>query len=122
MKKILIFLFLLCVCPDKLLAQQFMNKDSLLRLLPNIKKDTNAVLLYINIGQQYENSEPKIAKKYYIKARDLSKQINYPKGIIKFGSNYSYVLNLEGRYDEGLKINLQSLVIARKINDSVSLA
>ena len=122
MKKILMFLFLLCVCPNTLLAQQFMNKDSLLRLLPNIKKDTNTVLLYINIGQQYENSEPKIAKKYYIKARDLSKQINYPKGIIKFGSNYSYVLNLEGRYDEGLKINLQSLVIARKINDSLTLA
>jgi len=32
-------------------AQSIMNRDSLLRLLPLAKKDSNTVKLYINIGQ-----------------------------------------------------------------------
>lgn len=99
-----------------------MNKDSLLKLLPAAKEDTNAVLLYINIGQQYESNEPEVAKAYYHKAGELSKKINYPLGIIKFITNYTFVLNLQGLYDSSLYYNLKSVELSRQINDSVYLA
>lgn len=103
-------------------SQTLMNKDSLLRLLPNAKKDTNTVLLYINIGQQYEESEPEIAKKYYRKARDLSTLINYPKGVIKYISNYTYVLNMQSIKDSSLMLNLEAVKLSRLTNDSLNLA
>jgi len=99
-----------------------MNKDSLLKLLPAAKEDTNAVLLYINIGQQYESNEPEVAKAYYHKAGELSKKINYPLGIIKFITNYTFVLNLQGLYDSSLYYNLKSVELSRQINDSGYLA
>jgi two-component system, NarL family, sensor kinase len=103
-------------------GQNLMSKDSLLRLLPNAKKDTSTVLLYLNIGQQFEDSEPEIAKKYYRKARDLSKEIHYPKGIINYISNYTYVLNMQSLKDSSLILNLQAVALSKKINDSLNLA
>lgn len=103
-------------------AQTLMNKDSLLKLLPVVKEDTNAVFLYINIGQQYESSKPEVAKAYYHKAGALSKKINYPLGIIKFIANYTFVLNQQGLYDSSLYYNLKSVKLSRQIKDSVYLA
>jgi signal transduction histidine kinase len=103
-------------------AQTLMNRDSLLKLLPAAKEDTNAVLLYINVGQQYENNEPDKAKYYYILARDLSQKINYPRGVIKYIVNYTFVLNMQGLYDSSLILNTQSVQLAREIKDSVYLA
>ena len=77
-------------------SQTIMNKDSLLALVTHAKKDSNEVLLYINIGQQYESSEPEVAKKYYRMANDLSKKIGYANGEIKFAANYTFVLNMQG--------------------------
>lgn len=39
-------------------AQVQMNRDSLLRLLPLAGKDIAAVELFINLGQQFEITEP----------------------------------------------------------------
>jgi len=114
-------LFLL-VLSSVLQAQTLMNKDSLLKLLPDVKEDTNAVLLYINIGQQYESNEPELAKAYYRKAWELSKKIDYPLGIIKFIANYTFVLNQQGLYDSSLYYNLKSVELSRQIKDSVYLA
>lgn len=103
-------------------AQTLMNKDSLLRLLPKAKEDSHAVLLYINLGQQYDGSEPETAKRYYSMAGELSKKINYKLGIIKYITNYTYVLNMEGKFDSGLLLNLQSVEIAKEIKDSLYIA
>jgi two-component system, NarL family, sensor kinase len=103
-------------------AQTALNRDSLLKLLPAVKEDTAAVLLYINIGQQYENNEPETAKQYYRKARDLSKKINFTRGVIKYITNYTFVLNMQGDYDSSLFLNLQSVELSRQIKDSVYLA
>ncbi len=102
-------------------AQVFMNKDSLLKLLPAAKENKEAVNLYINLGQQYENSTPELAKFYYKKAGDLSKKIKYPEGEARSIFNYTYVLNLQSRYDSSLQLNLQSVAIAKKLNDPVLL-
>ncbi|MBL0343348.1 MAG: tetratricopeptide repeat protein [Bacteroidetes bacterium] len=99
-----------------------MNMDSLLRLLPLAKKDTNTVTLYINIGQQYETDEPETAKKYYRMAGDLSKKIGYTKGVISFINNYTYILNMQGKYDSSLLLNQQAVELSKSSNDSLSLA
>ena len=120
MKKSLI-IFLFTMTPIAVFAQMLMNRDSLLKLLPQMKEDTNAVLLYINIGQQYESNEPALAKSYYKRAGQLSRKINYPRGVIKYINNYTFVLNLQGKYDSSLLLNLQAVNIAREIKDSVNL-
>ena len=103
-------------------AQTVMNKDSLLRLLPLAKKDTNTVILYINIGQQYETNEPETAKRYYRMAGELSKKIGYTKGVISFINNYTFVLNMQGNYDSSLLLNQQAVELSKKSNDSLNLA
>jgi signal transduction histidine kinase len=118
MKKLLLYT---AFCITTAHAQVFMNKDSLLKLLPAAKENKEAVDLYINIGQQYENSTPELAKFYYKKAGDLSKKINYPEGEARYIFNYTYVLNLQSRFDSSLQLNLQSVAIAKKLNDPVML-
>jgi signal transduction histidine kinase len=103
-------------------AQTFMNKDSLLGLLPTAKNDTNTVILYINIGQQYETNEPETAKHYYRMARELSNKIGYTKGVISFINNYTFILNMQGNYDSSLMLNLQAVDLSKRSNDSLNLA
>jgi two-component system, NarL family, sensor kinase len=103
-------------------GQTIMNKDSLIKLLPLAKEDTLAVQLYINLGQQYESNKPELAKHYYRKAGDLSTKIHFPKGEIQYINNITYVLNLQGKYDSSLMLNLRGVEIARKTKDSLNLA
>jgi len=121
MRKSLIIL-LFHVPSFALYSQVQMNRDSLLKLLPQAKEDTTAVQLYINIGQQFESNEPDIAKLYYQKAGNLSRRINYQRGVIKYINNYTYVLNMQGLYDSSLLLNLQAVAISREIKDSANLA
>lgn len=121
MKRSLIIL-LFHAAPLMLYGQVLMNKDSLLKLLPQAKEDTNAVHLYINIGQQLDTREPNVGKMYYKKAGDLSRKLNYPKGIIRYISNYTFVLNMQGLYDSSLLLNMQAVAISRETKDSVNLA
>jgi two-component system NarL family sensor kinase len=103
-------------------SQVLMNKDSLLKRLPTVKVDSTGVEFYINLGQQYESNETELAKYYYRKAGAISEKINYPPGVFKYISNYTYVLNMQGRYDSGLVLNLKAVEIARKMKDSVFIA
>ncbi|MCJ7467747.1 MAG: sensor histidine kinase [Maribacter sp.] len=103
-------------------AQTLMDLDSLLIEYKTAELDTSRVLLLINIGQQYEGNEPETAKKYYEEAGTLSKQLNYKRGTLKFISNYTYVLNMQGNYDTALNMNLESVKISRAMGDSLALA
>lgn len=97
--------------------------DSLLRELNKAKDDTNKVFLYIRIGQEYEDRLPEKAKAYYKSAGDLSQKINFPKGVIKYIFNYTYVLNnVDGDYETSVKLNLDAVELARKLKDSLLLA
>ncbi|MEJ8843516.1 sensor histidine kinase [Lacibacter sp. H375] len=119
MQKLLFYisLFLFSVAD----AQVLMNRDSLLKLLPTIKEDSAGAEFYIVLGQQYESSEPELAKHYYHKAGIISEKINYPAGVLRYIFNYTFVLNLQGRFDSGLALNLKAVPIARKLNDPVML-
>ncbi|SDA78586.1 Signal transduction histidine kinase [Algoriphagus alkaliphilus] len=119
MKRLLFFLFLLF--PLSIFGQQVLDLDSLLRLLPKAKEEISKVGLYIQIGQQYENTEPELAKSYYRKALNLSQKIGYHTGEIKFAHNYTYILNVQGQFDSSLYYNLKAVALAREIRDSVNL-
>jgi signal transduction histidine kinase len=110
-----------CFLSFSVFGQQILNLDSLLRLLPEAKEEISTVELYIQIGQQYENAEPELAKSYYRKALNLSKKIGFKIGEIKFAHNYTYVLNVQGQFDSSLYFNLKAIDIAREIQDSVHL-
>lgn len=103
-------------------GQEILDKDSLLRLLPAAKDDSNKALLYISIGQQYESSEPEKAKQYYLQTKVLSEKIGWPAGFIKYASNYTYVLNMQGLFDSGLIINQQAVAVARRLDEPMLLA
>ena len=98
-------------------TQELLNKDSLLQLLLKAKEDSSKVLLLIQIGQQYEGSEPEKAKQFYRESLNLSRKIGYRLGEIKFAANYTYVLNMQGHYDSSLQINLESVKVAKQLND-----
>jgi two-component system NarL family sensor kinase len=112
---------LLTIISIGLNSQTVLNKDSLLSILPSVKEDSAGIEFYIQLGQQYETNETDLAKYYYNKARDISEKLNDPSGIARSIFNYTYVLNLQGRYDSGLLLNLKAVDIARKQNDQVLL-
>jgi signal transduction histidine kinase len=115
-------LFILVLFFSSTQAQVLMNKDSLLRLIQSAQENTDKVELYINAGQQFETNEPETAKLYYRMANELSKQLNYKLGQIKYITNYTFVLNMQGYFDSSLILNLQSVELSRQIKDSVYLA
>lgn len=122
MKKIILIFFPLLFIQVTATAQTPMNRDSLLRLLPLAREDSNAVLLLINIGQQSEGQDLNLAKQFYDKAAALSRKIRYPLGIIKSIANQTFVLNQQGKFDSSLQLNLESVALSRQIKDSVYLA
>lgn len=103
-------------------SQELMNKDSLLDVIKTAKEDTGKVLLYISIGQQYENNLPDSAIYYYTQARLLSEKLNYTTGIIKFINNITYVYNSQGKLDSSLNLNLYSVELSKKTKDKRRIA
>ncbi|MDJ1505813.1 tetratricopeptide repeat-containing sensor histidine kinase [Xanthocytophaga agilis] len=89
-------------------------KDSLQKVLRTTPADTNKVLLYLTLGQQYEGNQPDSAIYFYRQARDLSERIGYMSGVVKYISNYTAVLNTQGKFDESLRLNLQAVALCKK--------
>lgn len=114
------FLIALMCFPCMTFAQ--MGLDSLLGKLPGAKEDTSKVLLYIEIGNIYELDNPPKAGEYYLLAGALSERLHYKRGMIKFISNYTGILNVKGDFDSALILNKQSLRIARELNDKLYIA
>ncbi|GGM76608.1 two-component sensor histidine kinase [Dyadobacter beijingensis] len=112
--------FLLVLLYNQAFAQ---NPDpaAILKRIQQSRQDTNRVLAYIEYGQYLENQNLDSAGKYYLKADALSEQLNYDLGRFKFRSNYTYILNLQGKFEEGLKLNRESYEIAKRMNHQVNI-
>jgi two-component system, NarL family, sensor kinase len=110
-------------CFQNLFAQAYLNRDSLWQVFSTSKPDTNRVLVYIQLGQQYENNNPDSALLLYEAALKLSTELDYTRGIIKYYQNATYVYNnFKGKYDTSLLLNLKSVEIARAFGDPKLLA
>lgn len=105
-----------------MVAQDYLNRDSLWRVFKNSKPDTNRVKLFIQLGQQYETNNPDSALLLYEQALKLSEQLEYTRGIISYYTNATYAYNVKSRYDTSLILNLKSVEIARKFGDAERLS
>ena len=113
---ILIFFFLLA----NVNAQQT-TMDSLLNLLTRAKEDTNKVNLLYAVAVEFENSAPDKARYYIAQGNELSKKLNYKKGILKSYRLISYVLSYQSKFDSVIYFNKLLLDIARKDKDSFNI-
>jgi two-component system NarL family sensor kinase len=91
-----------------------LNKDSLRKVLDKMASDSVKVTTLIRLGQQYESNAPDSAILYYRQAKALSQQLNYQPGIVQYINNYTAVLNVQGRFDSSLILNLQGVDICRQ--------
>ncbi len=100
---------------------QVTKMDSLLKLLSKAKEDTGKVVLYLNIAGEYENNEPVTAKQYYRKAIAISKKIKDTSGYYKSLSGIANTFLIQGKQDSMLYFMNEALVVARQMNDSLSI-
>jgi len=117
MRKLAVLL-LLCAWYGNATAQTYMDKDSLLRLLPAAKEDTANVHLYLDIGYQYELNDPEKAVSYYQKARKLSEKLNYARGLIQYFAQYSTIFENRGQLDSALILNKEALLLSHQLKDN----
>jgi tetratricopeptide (TPR) repeat protein len=100
----ILLLLTLIFCQGTTFAQ-LSKRDSLLQLLPAVKPDTNAVLVYIDLGQQYQFAEEfDAAVHYYLQAQSLSRQLNYLHGLYYASDYYAGILYFKGQYDAGIAV------------------
>src|SRR4051812_36691220 len=112
----ILYFFPITVLTTKLCGQMVvgLNTDSLRKMINTTADDTNKVNNYIVLGQQYENNIPDSAVYFYRKANQLSTTLNYPVGIIRYINNYTAILNVQGKFDESLKLHQQALALCDK--------
>jgi two-component system NarL family sensor kinase len=91
-----------------------LDRDSLRHALDKMDPDSGKVTALIRLGQQYESNAPDTAIFYYRQANTLSQQLNYQPGIVQYINNYTAVLNVQGRFDSSLILNLQAVNICRQ--------
>ena len=117
-----IFAIFFFACSFLVQAQYPGATDSLLNVLKTAKDDEDKVLLLIQIGQEFENSDLEKSKTFYTQARTLGNKIKYLLTEVKFVSNYTFALNMQGKFDSSLFWNLKGIEEAKKLNDAEQLA
>lgn len=98
------------------------KKDSLLAEIHKNRKDTFTVIAYLKYGELYESANPDSAVFYYDKARDLSLELNYPRGTATYISFYNFILNNRGKYREALELCKQALKIYQQLDSPKDIA
>jgi signal transduction histidine kinase len=109
-------LALLLLAPHPFFAQDLpgSDKDSLRAALSLLPRDTAKVSAFLKLGQQYEYNSPDSAIFYYNQARDLSVELDYPEGIVKYASNITGIWNMQGELDSSLQLNLLAVSLCEK--------
>ena len=97
---------------QSIVSQTDSTRDSLLRIVSSSKDDTSRVIALITAGQYIEYGDLEVAKSCYLQAGILSKKINYSLGILKYYSNYTAVLNIQGKFDSALILTKDALALA----------
>ena len=96
---------------------QKLNTDSLLRLLPAAKEDTNKVLLLINLAKASKNGNIQSAKEYCADALALSLKLRYHKGQFLSLANEISIIRLEGKDSLALQKCKEYLQLAEEQKD-----
>lgn len=112
MKNLLLCLFF--VSCNNTFAQKISKIDSLKKLIASTKIDTAKVWSLIALGNEIENSKPNEAYKYYKEAESISRKINYPVGILKSISNFTYILDLRNEFKTSYKYYIEAVNLSKK--------
>jgi tetratricopeptide (TPR) repeat protein len=80
------------------------ERIQLLKDVNKIKKDTNYVVLCYKYGLFYEGIRNDSAVYYYERARDISEEIGYINGQIRYYDYRSMVYIIESNYDTALML------------------
>lgn len=113
--------------PGKRLTAQFqsgLDVDSLRTVLASLDDDTTKAKTLITLGQQYENNLPDSAIYFYKQAGELSERLGDVSGVVRYINNYTAVLNMQGKFDQSLKLNMQAVELCEEhgLNDLLMLA
>jgi len=108
------FVLLLLFGSTELMAQ----RDSLWKALSGMKDDTTKVVKLLDLGMEYELSEPDSAIVIYEMARDLSKKLDYEMGYCMYANAVAYPLEIFNRLDE--KDSILFIAIATSMDFVVS--
>lgn len=121
MQPIMICLFCFVLSTRPVHAQSDQLKDSLLKKLPHSAVDTNKVLLLLAIAKEYQVSSLETARKYVDEAMQLSKQLNYPAGVMKSYRFHSYIYAYQSKFDSLEFASRKVIDIAKQQKDSFNL-
>jgi two-component system, NarL family, sensor kinase len=99
---------------QKVGAQPKSKLDSLANLINTTKVDTVKVWSLIEWGNEIEGSKPEEAYKLYKQAEAISRKINYPFGIVKAISNFTYILDLQNKYKASKPYYEEAVMLAKK--------
>ena len=112
---ILTFLFALTF--TALQAQNVGKIDSLKQSLSQSAQDTNRVKLYYELGNHYVYSYPDTTLSYALPGLALARKLNFKKGEIRGLLITGEALAIKGNYTKSLKLKLEALEEAEKLND-----
>lgn len=116
--KAVVMAIMLTIVSGKLISQ---DVDSLLRAA-TANPDIHMIDQLYEVGNYYEGYEPETAKRIYLKALELSEDLDLPEGYCRFAANFTAVLNMQGQYDSSLAINLNALEAAENANSEIWIA
>lgn len=105
----------------QLSAQNTRVLDSLLKKLPGAKADTNKVWLLLAVADEYEVTDLQKARPFIDDALELSRQLNYPAGVMRSYRHYAYIYSYQSKFDSSIYVNRKVLEIAKEQNDSFSI-
>jgi signal transduction histidine kinase len=110
--KFLSLFFLLILFSPNTPGQSLTAIDSLKKVVRTSTADTAKVWALCQLGFEVEAANPDEAYTYYKQAEALSREINYPTGIVKSIFNITYVLDLKSQFSESKKYYEEAVEIA----------
>ncbi|MDO6429034.1 tetratricopeptide repeat protein [Flavitalea sp. BT771] len=120
MRKTLTLFALLVVFMPRAICQ-VAARDSMLKLIQHAKEDTAAVKLYLAIGENIKNNDPKSARGYYHRAVELSKKLGFTHGQVQGLISYGGSFIVESMFDSMLYYSRLALPLARQSKDSLEI-
>lgn len=103
------------------IAQDHTRADSIKTKIIEASNDTSRINLYLELHDLLKLSDFNEAAKIARESYDLSKEINWPKGISLTARNFGVALNLLGKYDSAELIINESIYNSQLLGDTSNI-
>lgn len=119
---ILLFTLIAFLSNTRLKAQDQPTGKELFQKTLRTESDTILAQALLDYAIYLEGVNLDSSSHYYERAGLLSRQLNYYNGMQRYASNYTYVLNIQGRTEESRKLNTWALAQAVQKKDPLGQA